>query len=40
MDHLESVTRQPQWTFDAGRVPMLRHNHRPSKAIDLFGPDP
>ena len=40
MDHLESVTRQPQWTFSGGTVLMLRHNHRHSKDIDLFVPDP
>ena len=40
MDHLESVTRQPQWTFGGGTVLMLRHNHRHSKDIDLFVPDP
>lgn len=40
MDHLESVARQPQWTFGGGTVLMLRHNHRQSKDIDLFVPDP
>ena len=28
------------WTFGGGTVLMLRHNHRLSKDIDLFVPDP
>lgn len=40
MDHLESVTENPQWTFGGGTVLMLRLNHRHSKDIDLFVPDP
>jgi hypothetical protein len=40
MDHLESVTQKPHWTFGGGTVLMLRHNHRQSKDIDLFVPDP
>lgn len=40
MDHLESVTEDPQWTFGGGTVLMLRLNHRHSKDIDLFVPDP
>lgn len=40
MDHLESVTQKPHWTFGGGTVLMLRHNRRQSKDIDLFVPDP
>ncbi len=40
MDYLESVTNKPQWTFGGGTVLMLRINHRQSKDIDLFVPDP
>jgi predicted nucleotidyltransferase component of viral defense system len=39
-DHLETVIRQPFWTFGGGTVLMLRLNHRHSKDIDLFVPDP
>ena len=28
------------WTFGGGTVLMLRHNHRQSKDIDIFVPDP
>lgn len=30
----------PLWTFGGGTVLMLRHNHRHSKDIDIFVPDP
>lgn len=40
MDHLESEVCRPQWTFGGGTVLMLRLNHRLSKDIDLFVPDP
>ncbi len=30
----------PVWTFGGGTVLMLRHNHRRSKDIDIFVPDP
>lgn len=40
MEHLESQTRQPLWTFGGGTVLMLRIGHRQSKDIDLFVPDP
>lgn len=40
MDHLESVTESPQWTFGGGTALMLRLNHRHSKDIDLFVSDP
>jgi hypothetical protein len=40
MDHLESATQDPPWTFGGGTVLMLRLNHRESKDIDLFVPDP
>ena len=40
MTHLEAVTRNPQWTFGGGTVLMLRFDHRLSKDIDLFVPDP
>lgn len=39
-DPLETVIRQPFWTFGGGTVLMLRLNHRHSKDIDLFVPDP
>lgn len=40
MGHLETVTEHPVWTFGGGTVLMLRINHRQSKDIDLFVPDP
>ncbi|MBA2673126.1 MAG: nucleotidyl transferase AbiEii/AbiGii toxin family protein [Ramlibacter sp.] len=40
MDHLETVTQAPMWTFGGGTVLMLRLGHRLSKDIDLFVPDP
>lgn len=40
MKHLEHETRNPPWTFGGGTVLMLRINHRQSKDIDLFVPDP
>jgi len=40
MAHLERQTHQPLWTFGGGTVLMLRINHRQSKDIDLFVPDP
>lgn len=40
MTHLESVTHEPAWTFGGGTVLMLRFDHRFSKDIDLFVPDP
>jgi hypothetical protein len=40
MAHLERETRNPQWSFGGGTVLMLRINHRQSKDIDLFVPDP
>jgi len=40
MAHLESVTRDPPWSFGGGTVLMLRIGHRLSKDIDLFVPDP
>ena len=40
MTHLESQTQDPPWTFGGGTVLMLRINHRLSKDIDLFVPDP
>ena len=40
MDHLERVTTKPLWTFGGGTVLMLRINHRHSKDVDLFVPDP
>jgi len=39
-DHLATVIREPFWTFGGGTVLMLRLNHRRSKDIDLFVPDP
>jgi hypothetical protein len=39
-DHLESVIEKPVWTFGGGTVLMLRLNHRHSRDIDLFVPDP
>lgn len=40
MRHLEKETVEPLWTFGGGTVLMLRLNHRQSKDIDLFVPDP
>jgi len=40
MSHLEEVTVEPPWTFGGGTVLMLRFDHRFSKDIDLFVPDP
>jgi hypothetical protein len=39
-DHLATVIDQPVWTFGGGTVLMLRLNHRYSRDIDLFVPDP
>jgi predicted nucleotidyltransferase component of viral defense system len=39
-DHLATVVRNPVWSFGGGTVLMLRLNHRHSKDIDLFVPDP
>jgi predicted nucleotidyltransferase component of viral defense system len=39
-DHLATVIREPHWTFGGGTVLMLRLDHRESKDIDLFVPDP
>lgn len=39
-DHLETVIERPIWTFGGGTVLMLRLNHRHSRDIDLFVPDP
>lgn len=39
-DHLETVLDKPVWTFGGGTVLMLRINHRYSRDIDLFVPDP
>jgi hypothetical protein len=39
-DHLAMVVQQPAWSFGGGTVLMLRLNHRHSKDIDLFVPDP
>lgn len=39
-DHLARVVRKPTWSFGGGTVLMLRINHRHSKDIDLFVPDP
>jgi predicted nucleotidyltransferase component of viral defense system len=40
MAHLEAVTENTVWTFGGGTALMLRINHRQSKDIDLFVPDP
>lgn len=32
--------RDPFWTFGGGTVLMLRHQHRMSKDVDIFVPDP
>lgn len=39
-DHLATVIERPIWTFGGGTVLMLRLNHRHSRDIDLFVPDP
>lgn len=39
-DHLARVIDKPVWTFGGGTVLMLRLNHRHSRDIDLFVPDP
>jgi hypothetical protein len=39
-DHLATVVRKPTWSFGGGTVLMLRLNHRQSKDVDLFVPDP
>lgn len=39
-DHLATVIANPVWTFGGGTVLMLRLNHRHSRDIDLFVPDP
>ena len=39
-DHLTTVVQHPIWSFGGGTVLMLRLNHRHSKDIDLFVPDP
>ena len=33
-------TKDPFWTFGGGTVLMLRYQHRKSKDIDIFVPDP
>jgi hypothetical protein len=40
MSHQEEVTVEPPWTFGGGTVLMLGFDHRFSKDIDLFVPDP
>lgn len=39
-DVLRRGTKNLYWTFGGGTVLMLRHNHRFSKDIDIFVPDP
>lgn len=39
-DYLATVVQTPVWSFGGGTVLMLRLNHRHSKDIDLFVPDP
>jgi hypothetical protein len=39
-DHLATVLNKPVWTFGGGTVLMLRLDHRHSRDIDLFVPDP
>lgn len=39
-DHLATMLENPVWSFGGGTVLMLRLNHRQSKDIDLFVPDP
>jgi len=36
----EHGIKDPYWTFGGGTVLMLRHQHRLSKDIDIFVPDP
>ena len=40
MQHLETQTTRPLWTFGGGTVLMLRIGHRQSRDIDLFVNDP
>lgn len=40
IDRLSTVVTLPVWSFGGGTVLMLRLNHRMSKDIDLFVPDP
>lgn len=40
MAHLEREASNIAWSFGGGTVLMLRINHRASKDIDLFVPDP
>lgn len=37
---VESKLSQPSWTFGGGTVLMFRYDHRASKDIDIFVPDP
>ncbi len=39
-DHLATVVEEPIWSFGGGTALMLRLNHRHSKDIDIFVPDP
>ncbi|HEX7891695.1 MAG TPA: nucleotidyl transferase AbiEii/AbiGii toxin family protein [Ramlibacter sp.] len=39
-DHLATVMARPIWTFGGGTVIMLRLDHRHSRDVDLFVPDP
>jgi Nucleotidyl transferase AbiEii toxin, Type IV TA system len=39
-DNLAKVVKNPSWSFGGGTVLMLRLNHRQSKDVDLFVPDP
>lgn len=39
-DHLATVIDKPVWSFGGGTVLMLRLNHRDSRDIELFVPDP
>ncbi len=39
-DHLARMIDRPVWSFGGGTVLMLRLNHRLSRDIDLFVPDP
>jgi predicted nucleotidyltransferase component of viral defense system len=40
MSHVESMISNAHWTFGGGTILMLRYDHRFSKDIDLFVPDP
>lgn len=40
IDDLATRVNDPRWSFGGGTVLMLRLNHRHSKDIDLFVPDP